>query len=315
MNLLLLGLELGHIHWASRTAIAHLLNIWTAATLLFYLLAAGVHLKQVIECIFRQWLCLCEHSCILHLHGLLSLSIQAASSERRSERLHARLREEWLLRHRLLNLGHIHLRSHDLLLLGLLHLHAFVIDRCSGRCPGHKGRNLLFYYINGIVWLYSIWPLTIRRHLLHSCSRLRARLHWFSSDCRRLLLWFFGLLALLSTWGSSRSRVSLHYAYLVILLKIWFIECIERIWLIDNIALLENLSLINAPLLLRVSDFIRNFLQPLLQNFILFSERVPLLFIMHALLDHLFEVDNAFLQFTNRMLVSLGLQLFLYFGF
>ena len=61
-------------------------------------------------------------------------------------------------------------------------------------------------------------------------------------------------------------------------------------------------------------DFIGDFLKPFLQYFILFSKCVSLLLIVHSLLHHLFEVDNALLQFTDRMLVTLGLQLFLYFG-
>lgn len=135
-----------HINRLGGTTVARLLKIWTAAILLFDLLAAGVHLEQVIESIFRQWLSLRKHSCIFHFHGLLGLSIQAAGSERRSERLHARLHKQRLLLHRL-NLSDINLRSHDLLLL--LHLSAFICG-CSGRWTCHKGY-LLFDYINGIV--------------------------------------------------------------------------------------------------------------------------------------------------------------------
>lgn len=115
-----------------------------------------------------------------------------------------------------------------------------------------------------------------------------------------------GLLALLSAGGSSSRRLALDYADLVVLLVVGLTERIERVWLIHDVPLLENLCLVDAPLLLGMPDFVGHFLESFLQYLILFPESISLRFVVRTLLNHLFQLHDALLQFANCMFMSLG---------
>ena len=56
--------------------------------------------------------------------------------------------------------------------------------------------------------------------------------------------------------SGSGCCISFNNAHLVILLESGLVERIERIWLVYDISLLQDLSLVNAPLLFCVPDFV-----------------------------------------------------------
>lgn len=126
---------------------------------------------------------------------------------------------------------------------------------------------------------------------------------------RRYLLHWALLLLLASVLGEL--LVLLAGVALLELLRA--VECVERVRLVDDVALLQDLSLVHAPLLFGLLYAVVYFAKLLLQDLVLLSEGVSLLPIVRCLSHHFLQLVHPLLKLADRTLVTLRLELFLYF--